>query len=119
MTTPPDIAATELLSVRVVDTDGSVRLRIRDREGKQLTVSLPAHWLDAIVTALPWPAASTEARPLASWSMDRVGGEDLLLTLRTAEGQAVTFAMKPWHVAGMATIANYGNADPAPKGSIH
>jgi len=27
--------------------------------------------------------------------------------------------MKPWHVAGMATIANYGNADPAPKGSIH
>jgi hypothetical protein len=119
VTAPPDVEAIELLNVRVVHEDGSVRLRIRDQNGQPLTVALPAHWLDAIVTALPWPPTSNEARPLASWTMDRTSGDDLLLTLRTPDGQAVTFTMKPWQIAGMATIATYGNANPLPKGSMH
>jgi hypothetical protein len=51
--------------------------------------------------------------------MDRVGnGQDLVLTLRTPEGQAVSFAMKPWQVEGMATIATYGNAARSPT-TVH
>jgi len=119
MTAPPDIEATELLSVRVIHADGSIRLRIRDQNGQRLTIALSAHWLNAIVTALPWPPSVGEVRPLASWSMDRTQADNLLLTLRTPEGQAVTFAMKPWQIAGMATVATYGNTDPPEKGSIH
>jgi hypothetical protein len=36
--------------------------------------------------------------------------------LRTPEGAAISFTLKPWQVEGMATIANYGNAQrPLPK----
>jgi hypothetical protein len=46
-------------------------------------------------------------------------GQDLILTLRTPEGQAVSFAMKPWQIEGMATIATYGNASGTSAGPVH
>jgi hypothetical protein len=46
-------------------------------------------------------------------------GQDLVLTLRTPEGQSVSFAMKPWQVEGMATIAHYGNSGRAPGTTVH
>ncbi|MGD0109823.1 MAG: hypothetical protein ABSC06_38240 [Rhodopila sp.] len=52
--------------------------------------------------------------------MDRIGnGQDLVLTLRTPEGQAVSFAMKPWQVEGMATIATYGNSGRRSEKTLH
>jgi hypothetical protein len=119
MTEPPDIDAAELISVRLMHGDGRIRLQMRDQNGHPRTVAIPAQWLDAIVSASPAPPCGGEARPLASWSLDRTNGDDLLLTLRTPEGQAVTFTMKPWQIAGMATIATYGSADPPQKGSLH
>ena len=119
MTDAPDIDATELVSVRAEPNGRRLRLKLRDGTGRITTIALPSNWLDAIVRSLPWPPSGNEAHTLASWSIDRTNGEDLLLTLRTAEGQAVSFAMKPWQIAGMATIATYGNADPRPKTMLH
>ena len=31
----------------------------------------------------------------------------MILTLRTPEGMAISFTVKPWQVQGMATIATY------------
>ena len=119
MTDAPDVDAVELISVRVPSGARSLRLKIRDRNGQPMTVSLPSDWLAAMLAALPWSLGGDEAHELASWSIDRTTGEDLLLTLRTAEGQAVSVAMKSWQIAGMATIATYGNAAPVPKQRMH
>jgi hypothetical protein len=52
--------------------------------------------------------------------MDRAGnGQELVLTLRTPEGIAVSFTTKPWQLEGMATIATYGNAGPLPVKTVH
>jgi hypothetical protein len=119
MTERPDIDAVELISVRMMHGAGRLRLRIRDQDGHPHTVAIPIQWLDSIVTASSAPPCGDEARPLASWSLDRTNGDDLLLTLRTPDGHAVTFTMKPWQIAGMATIATYGSADPPRKNSLH
>ena len=112
--------ATELIGVRL-STDGTrLRLRVRDQHGQAVTVSLPACWLNTMLNAIPGSIDSATVHPLDSWSMDRVGnGQDLVLTLRTPEGQAVSFAVKSWHVEGMATIATYGGLDRAPKETLH
>lgn len=119
MTEPPDIDAAELISVRLMPGEGRIRLHIRSQNGQPRTVTIPMQWLDAIVSASPAPPCGAEAHRLASWHLDRTADDDLLLTLRTSEGHAVTFTMKPWQLAGMATIATYGNADPPQKGSLH
>jgi hypothetical protein len=52
--------------------------------------------------------------------MDRIdNGQDLVLTLRTPEGQSVSFAMKPWQVEGMATIATYGTSGRTGVTTVH
>ncbi|HVZ08863.1 hypothetical protein [Rhodopila sp.] len=119
MTDRPDIEGGELISVRAMDGGRGLRLRLRDRNGRPRTITLPSDWLGAMLAALPWPSEGDEVHAVASWSIDRGNGEDLLLTLRTPRGQAMTFALKPWQVAGMATIATYGGAAPVPRKSLH
>jgi hypothetical protein len=107
------IDAMELIGVRLSSDGKRLRLRMRDQNGQTVSLSLPACWLNAMLTALPGSHGPDKVHALDSWSMERLGnGQDLVLTLRTPEGQAIAFAMKPWQVEGMATIATYGNAAP-------
>lgn len=114
------IEATELLGLRMSSDGTCLRLRIRDQHGQTVTLSLPVCWLNAMLNAVPRPAEADTVHLLDSWSMDRPGsGEDLVLTLRTPDGQAVSFAMKPWQVEGMATIATYGLSGRPAAHTVH
>ena len=117
MTSAKDIDATELENV-VLSADGvRIRLRVRDQAGQRVCFSLPANWLNSVLNALPRRPCGAEVQRLDSWSIDRTpSGDGMILTLRTPEGQAVSFAIKSWQVEGMATIATFGNAPgPAPR----
>jgi hypothetical protein len=58
--------------------------------------------------------------PVDSWSIDRApNGRDLVLTLRTPDGHAVSFAVKSWQVEGMATIATYGGTSGPSQRTLH
>ncbi len=84
---------------------------MRDQDGRTVLFSLPACWLNAMLDTVPQATEPDTVYPLDSWSMDRTGnGQDLVLMLRTPEGGAISFAMKPWHIEGMATIATYGHS---------
>jgi hypothetical protein len=73
-----------------------------------------------MLNAVPRSPVAGTVHPLAGWSLDRTGdGQDLILTLRTPEGQAVQFAMKPWQVEGMATIATYGGSAQPSGHTVH
>lgn len=114
------IEATELIGVRVSSDGAQLRLRVRDQGGRMVTLSLPTCWLNAMLTALPRSSSADTVHPLDSWTMDRTGdGQDLILTLRTPEGEAVSFAVKPWHVEGMATIATYGQPGRTSGPTVH
>jgi hypothetical protein len=114
------IDAMEMIGVGVSPDGKNLRLRVRDRDGKVVSVSFPTDWLNAMVTALPHPCDGDTVHALESWSMNRIGnGQELVLTLRTPQGQAVSFAMKPWQVEGMATIATYGNSRPTQHTTVH
>jgi hypothetical protein len=114
------IEATELVSVRVSANGKRLRLLARDQNGQTMAFSLPACWLNAMLTALPHSSGSGTVHLLDSWSMDRMGSsQDLVLTLRTPEGQTVSFAIKPWQVEGMATIATYGNSGRTSETPMH
>ncbi|MEA2726720.1 MAG: hypothetical protein QOD93_745 [Acetobacteraceae bacterium] len=105
------IDATELIGVRMSADGKRLRIRIRDQGGQTVSLTLPTCWLNAMLNALPRSSGGDTVHPLDSWSMERMhNGQDLVLTLRTPEGKAVSFAMKPWQVEGMATIATYGGA---------
>ncbi|HEY4041903.1 MAG TPA: hypothetical protein VGM32_08665 [Rhodopila sp.] len=120
MTNLRDIDATQLDGV-LLSADGTrVRLRIRDQNGQTVSLSLPVKWLNSVQNALPRRPCSAEVIALDSWSLDRTpNGRDLVLTLRTPEGQAVSFAIKPWQVEGMATIATYGGATGTTQQTVH
>jgi hypothetical protein len=114
------IDAAELIGVGVSSDGKRLRLRVRDQSGQTVSFSLPACWLNTMLNALPRSCGTDTVHPLDSWSMDRVGNNrDLVLTLRTPEGHAVSFTMKPWQVEGVATnrdLRNFrtgvGNNDP-------
>ena len=113
------IEPTELAGLRLSADGKFLCLRMRDQNGQMVSLSLPTCWLNAMLSALPRHSDSEMVHPLDSWSMDRVGnGHEVILTLRTPDGQAVSFAMKPWQVEGMATIATYG-ASGRPSTTIH
>ncbi len=114
------IEAIELLGLRLSADGKFLRLRVRDQNGGAVSLSLPACWLNVLMNALPQSSGVDVVHPLDSWSMDRLGnGPDLVLTLRTPEGQSVSFAMKPWQVEGMATIATYGTSNRTSGSTVH
>jgi hypothetical protein len=120
MTDPSDIEAMELDGVHI-STDGRrLRLRVRDRSGRTVRFSLPVNWLNSMLNALPQSGGDGVVHPLDSWRLERTPtGQDLVLTLQTPEGKAVSFAMKRWQVEGMATIATYGNAAGNTQQTVH
>lgn len=114
------IDATELLGLRLSADGKCLRLRIRDQKGEALSLSLPVCWLNAMQTALPRTTGTDAIHALDNWSMDRsANGQEVILTLRTPEGQSVSFAMKPWQVEGMATIATHGTSARSPQTTVH
>ncbi|WP_428484592.1 hypothetical protein [Rhodopila sp.] len=120
MVDPTGIDANELVSVALSPDRKRLRLRLKDQLGRTVALLLPASWLNTIQGALPRQLESGIAHPLDSWSMDRDGnGQDLILTLRTPEGLAVSFTAKPWQVEGMATLATYGNLSRTHVKTVH
>jgi hypothetical protein len=114
------IDATELLDARTSSDGKHLQLRLRDQSGQAMTFSLPARWLNTMLNAVPTSSGTETVHPLDSWNMDRIGNsEDLILTRRTPEDQAVSFAMKPWQVEGMATIATQTQYEITTKTTIH
>jgi hypothetical protein len=117
---PLRLDAAELISVRLSHDPRRLRLKLRDQAGRVVVLSLPGNWLNTQQNVLPRQVESGTVNKLDSWSMDRVGnGQDLVLTLRTPEGIAVSFTAKRWQVEGMATIATFGNSEPAPVETVH
>lgn len=91
-----------------VSADGRrLRLRLSDAAGHAASVSLPVESLNAMITALPrTPGIVPDGavHRLDGWSL-REQDEVLLLTLRRPDGVATTFAVKPWQLAAIASLA--------------
>jgi hypothetical protein len=114
------IDASQLTEIRLSDDASRVTMTLLDASGQKVLLSLPANCLNAVVSVVPRKAAADVVHRLDSWSMGLAeNGQDLLLTLRTPEGAAISFALKPWQVEGMATIATYGSAQRSPPKMLH
>jgi hypothetical protein len=111
------IDANQLTEARLSADGTRVILTMLDQAGQKVSLSLPANCMNTVMAAMPDRADRGEVHKLDSWNMGVAGnGQDLLLTLRTPEGVAISFTLKPWQVEGMATIATYGNTHrPQPK----
>jgi hypothetical protein len=114
------IGATELLDIRMAADSASVRLRVRDAAGRITLLSLQTCWLNDMPNVVPSRSRDGRVHAVESWSVERgEAGDALVLTLRTAEGQAVSFAMKPWQVEGIATLAPQGRSGHRHGTTIH
>jgi hypothetical protein len=104
-----------------LSSDGTrVNLTLVDDAGSKTLLSLPAGCLNKVLTTLPDRPDPGAVHRLDSWNMAvSESGQDLLLTLRTPEGVAISFALKPWQVEGMATLATYGRTRPTQVGTVH
>ena len=109
------VDAAELDWVEVTDDGRRLCLRLRDPAGRAVSVSLPVDRVNAVLTAVP--RSSTELLAgsagqvfaLDSWSLAH-GQDGLVLTLHLADGAQITFAMKPWQLAAMASLAGQAPA---------
>jgi hypothetical protein len=101
--------------------DGTrVSLTLVDQAGEKTLLSLPACCLNKVLTTLPDRPEPGAVHRLDSWTMGiSDNGQDLILTLRTPEGVAISFVLKPSQMAGMATLATYGRPRQMPVGTVH
>jgi hypothetical protein len=103
------IDAAELNRVDVTDDGRRLSLRLRDRDGRHASVSLPVDCLGAILTAVPRPAdgvadGGDAVHPLEAWSLEQ-SADGLRLTLRLSDGGKITVAVKSWQIAAIASLA--------------
>ncbi|MGA3005077.1 MAG: hypothetical protein ABSE20_25485 [Acetobacteraceae bacterium] len=120
MTDKVKIDANKLTEIRLSEDATRVTMTLLDASGQQVLLSLPANCLNAVVSVVPRQVAPDVVHRLDSWSMCVVeNGQDLLLTLRTPEGVATSFTLKPWQLEGMATIATYGSAQRSQPKTMH
>ena len=93
-----------------LSADGTrVHLTLVDGAGDKVLLSFPVDCLNAVLSTVPRRCDPDMVHRLDSWSMSTSDNrQELLLTLRTPEGLAISFALKSWQVEGMATIATYG-----------
>ncbi|HUN42415.1 MAG TPA: hypothetical protein VMU81_19150 [Acetobacteraceae bacterium] len=114
------IDATEVDSVVLSDDGTRLVLLLRDATGQKFALSVPVTCLNTLLRAMPRPAPMGARHALDAWSMDPAeNGSGMVLTLRTPEGLAVSFTIKPWQVQGMATVATFGAPHDVPPRSIH
>ena len=120
MTEHSRIDATELDGVRLSPDGTRLILLVRDAAGQKVSLSVPVTCLNTMLRAMPQPAPMGARHALDAWSMAPAeNGRDMVLTLRTPEGLAVSFTIKPWQVQGMATVATFGVPQDVPPKSIH
>ncbi len=114
------IDADQLTGIRLSADETRVTPALLDAEGQKISLSLPANCLNAMFSMMPRQADLGAVHKLDSWSMGVAeNGQDLLLTLRTPEGLAISFTLKPWQVEGMATIATYGSSQRTQPKTMH
>jgi hypothetical protein len=110
----------ELDGVRLSPDRSRLILLLHDTEGHKVSLSLPTTCLNAVLTAAPRSAEAGTVHAVDTWSMVMAeNGQDMILTLCTAEGMAIAFTVKPWQVQGMATVATYGSTRETANRSIH
>ncbi len=115
-----EIDAEKLSEVRLSADGTRVNLIVLNPLGQKISLSLPADCLNAVIDAMPRRADPGVVHRLDSWSMNAAdNGADLVLTLRTPEAVAISFALKPWQVEGMATIAAYGSQHRTQPKTVH
>ena len=120
MTERSRIDAAELDGARLSPDGTRLTLLLRDAEGRKIALSLPTNCLNTVLTATPRTAEAGTVHPLDTWTMTPSGnGHDMILTLCTPEGTAISFTIKPWQVQGMATIATYGTPRQVAPRSVH
>jgi hypothetical protein len=114
------VDADQLTEVRL-STDGArLNMDLLDSNGQKVSLSLPTRCLNAMLSMIPRHAKPGSVHKLDSWNMGVAeNGQDLLLTLRTPEGVAMSFTLKPWQVEGMATIATYASAQRSQPKTLH
>jgi hypothetical protein len=114
------IDADQVTDVRLSEDATRVSMTLLDPAGNRMLLTLPADCLNAVLSVVPRRAAPDVVNRLDSWSMGVAeNAQDLVLTLRTPEGAAISFALKPWQVEGMATIATYGSAQRSQPKTMH
>jgi hypothetical protein len=114
------IDANQLTEARLSGDGTRVILALLDESGEKISLSLPVNCLNTVLSAAGRQAEPETVHKLDSWNMGVAeNGQDLLLTLRTPEGMAISFTLKPWQVEGMATIATYGNAQRLQPKNVH
>ena len=120
MTDRSRIDTAELDGVRLSPDGSRLILLLRDTAGQKVSLSLPTHCLNTVLTAAPQSAEAGTVHAVDTWSMALAeNGRDMILTLRTPEGMAISFTVKPWQVQGMATVATYGSTREPANRSIH
>ncbi len=120
MTDRVRIDATELLDVRVSPDRTRLVPRLRDHAGQSVSLSLPTACLNTLLTAMPQQGEIGTVHPLDTWTMEPTeNGQDLVLTLRTPQGLAISFTAKAFQVEAMATVATHSRAHPPTAKSIH
>jgi hypothetical protein len=120
MTDKVKIDADQMTEVRLSADGTRVIMALLDDAGRKVSLSLPANCLNAVLSAVPRHADPGTVHKLDSWNMGVAeNGQDLLLTLRTAEGLAISFTLKPWQIEGMATIATYGGFQRSHPKTMH
>ena len=105
------IDADQVTEVRLSADGTRVMLILVDDTGQRISLSLPANCLNAVLSVAPRHAEPGAVHKLDTWNMGVAeDGQDLVLRMRTPEGLAISFTLKPWQVEGMATIATYGSS---------
>ena len=97
MTTERRRIDAELDGVRLSPDGSRLILLLRDTDGQKISLSLPTNCLNAVLTAAPPPAEAGIVQSVDAWNLlPAENGRDMILTLCTAEGKAMSFVIKPW-----------------------
>lgn len=111
------VDAVDLVHAWLSDDGQRLHLKLLERDGRTITISVPLVCLTTILMSVPQKIDPDEAPTLAAWTMTPAGnGDDLVLTLRTPDGRSVSFLTRRSQIEGMATIATHSQpARPAVK----
>jgi len=110
----------DLDGVRLSPDGSRLILLLRDDMGQRVSLSLPTSCLNALLTAAPSPLETGTVQSVDAWNMvPAENGQDMLLTLCTPEGKAISFRIKSWQAEGIATVATSGSTRGRISRSIH
>ena len=110
----------ELDGVRLSPDGSRLILLLHDAAGQKVSLSLPRSCVSSVLTASRHPADAGTLHSVESWEMSLAeNGQDMILTLCTPTGMAMSFTIKSWQAQGLATVATYGTARDGPGGTVH